>query len=236
METRQQTKRRSIMDHNTVATGAQPPRGEAPPPEKAKFAEAYGKSTIGQIGEQMGIDPFVWGFMNINKDEPITPERFEQMVSAPYMAYALPRAAVVRHSEQLKTMERQFLSEQDPAKKEQIKANYDALSGQINILRDYIENGPDEGMVADALKNAGIDDPAAVKQAMNRMKGVVRPGGGGASGPATGGPAAANAMPAGGPQTLPATPNSAPGNANPAAPRRRTAEAIIQKYLESAAT
>jgi len=137
--------------------------------EKQKFDAQYGKTTIGQIGQQMGIDPFVWGFMNVNKDSPTTPERFEKMITSPYMAYALPRAAVIRHTEQLKTMEKQILTEKDPAKKEQIKANYDALSGQIDILRDAIERGPDKGLVTAVIKEMGITDPEEAASAMETI-------------------------------------------------------------------
>lgn len=137
--------------------------------EQGKFNEQYGKTTVGKMGEQMGIDPYVWGYLSINKDAATTPERFQKMMSNPQMLSALPRAAIVRHSEQLKTIEKSILTEQDPAKKEQMKKNYDDLSGQIRIIQDVIEKGPPKEVLTSVIKGMGITDPEEAAKAIETL-------------------------------------------------------------------
>lgn len=157
--------------------------------EQSKFNEQFGKTTIGKMGEQMGIDPYVWGYLNINKDAQTTPERFQKMLANPQTLSALPRAAIVRYSEQLKTIEKQILIEQDPAKKEQMKANYDNLSGQIRIIQDTIEKGPPHDVLTAVIKGMGITDAdeaaRAVATITEKWKTIKQPDLSGASRPSS---------------------------------------------------
>ena len=158
----------SIPAAETPAAPNAAPADVAPGGKTAATEPAAG--TFGAMGLEWGIPEDIWTIIGVDPARQASEQEFEEFVRQPEIVYALPRATVYRLGLFIKNHERQYYETQDPAKKEEIRGLVEQAFGQIGILKDFIENGPNAQMMEQIMAETGQDgDPEEAAARLREM-------------------------------------------------------------------